>query len=202
MAWLLSNNNRNAYISVILSNIMEDNILDRLRDRIYDYYDRILKGERPPRGIPFFPAFKMENGILQWSGAIDIEWFYGMDDETYPGVSYLLGNVVKVETLKGKEEDYLGITVSTNNGIEMFEHYSEKGFRPIVIISYQRGLIANITELEKRKKHPNLGGKSPEEIIRINFDTFPLLMDKFLSSSKREYQIFYLEQSSEKPLLY
>jgi hypothetical protein len=168
--------------------------IEKLRKKIYQSYESFLSRERQEKIE--FPDFLDNGNLVFWSGNIEI------NDQTYPGKTYLVGEVVSRETLRGKNRDYSGLIVKTEEGIELFEHYSRRGFRPILVIPGNRGLLANISALERNADHPDLEGKSPQEVIKINFELFPVLIDKLASSSKEDYQVFYLRLLYENPLLY
>jgi len=163
-----------------------------LREKIYQGYDSLMKSREQQRII--FPKFSLEKNRVFWSD--DIE------DDEIRGKTYLFGRKVSKKKLGYGRKKYIGIVVDTQDGIELFEHYTDRKFRPIVTLPNNEGLIANLAQLEKNKTHEDLEGKTPKEIIKINFDIFPILMEKFNSSSKEDYYKFYVELSSENPLLY
>lgn len=161
---------------------------------ILDGYDFLLDGFKQSY-IRSFPIFLEKNGFVYLSD--DIE------DDVYKGTSYLKGKVVHRETLKGEDDAYNGLLVETvGDGIELFEHYTERNFRPMVIIPGNKGLVVDMTELNKRPNHPRLEGKTLDDVIRINLQVFPTLMDKLKTSSETDYQAFYLSIFSKEPLLY
>ena len=163
-----------------------------LRKEIYEDYDFLEFGKR--QRTFSFPEFKEQRGLVYWSGPID-------DKEELEGTSYFLGRIISREVID-IDNNYIGIVADTSQGIELFENYTGREFRPILIIPGDRGLIADLTELTKRANHTDLRGKSPEEIIRINFDAFPILMEKKKYSKHDDYLTFFLEKFGEEPILY
>ena len=161
---------------------MRKEFTSKLKAVIYREYNRLVaKGKQNPL---LFPEFKIEGNVLYWSGEIE--------DEEFNGKRYLLGEIIIIEKLRNIELSYSGYVIDSQKGIELFENYTERNLRSIVVIPLNKGLVADMNCLNRNKEHDDLESKTPEEIIKINFDLFPVLMRKFLNSSKTEYQAFYL----------
>jgi len=179
-----------------------DTAIVGLRKKIYTSYDALLKtGNQQQFG---FPIFYDTGDFIYYSQ--DIE-----DDEVdeidrIEGKSYLIGEVVSRESLGG--DDYKGIIVRTKpNGIELFENYSKRNFKPILLLPNKTGLIPNekglIADLTALEENPDkLEGCTPKEITGINFESFPLLKEKFEQLPKKEYQDFYKQRFSHLPLFF
>jgi len=162
--------------------------LSNMREEVYSSYRTLLRTGRQP-GVNFpTGGFLRKGGFVYLSDEIE--------DDEFEGKTYLHGRILYQERI-GK--DLLGLVVATDrNGIELFEHYTNRSFRPMLILPNDQGVIADKTALEKNLN--GLEGHSPEEIIGINFDLFPLLKCKHEQLSAKEYQKFYLDLYSKWPL--
>ena len=163
--------------------------INKLRNKIYKGYVDVLDGKKQ-RPIDFQEYFE-GRWILHYSG--DIE------DDIHKGKTYLSGKIKKnIDII----DNYKGIVVRTDEGIELFENYTGRRFRPMVIIPGDKGLIANLTELERRMGTEYLEEETPESLIETNFHYFPILMKKHNQLSVEDYKKFYLELSSKEPIFF
>ena len=168
-----------------------------LRGQVYRSYDNIIEGKR--QLDINFSDFLIKDDLVSWFGNIEDELYFGKD--------FFVGNVVEEQWKEGRTGSWRCLISETDNGIEIFEHYSKRGFLPFLVIPENKGLIANKTELRKKFNCDGLGergfgNRNLDELIKVNFNLFPILMDKLKSSSETEYQEFYLKLFSKYPLLY
>jgi|TARA_B100001971_G_scaffold204810_1_gene221404 hypothetical protein len=165
-----------------------------LKSRIYHGYENLLLG-RKQEEIQF-PEFLRYNNWVYCKDEIEDDVENEM--KKIKGITYL---VAKEISTKNIGEDSLGIiTYTGKEGIESFENYSARGFKPIFPIPEGKGLIANLTALESNPD--KLEGYTPNEIIKINFKEFPNLKQKFRELSKNDYLNYYGGKFGNLPLFF
>tara|TARA_Y100000310_G_C20650164_1_gene798951 strand:+ start:1355 stop:1864 length:510 start_codon:yes stop_codon:yes gene_type:complete len=161
----------------------------QVRELIYNSYDSLLNNQKQ-REIDFLDFCDVGDFIYY---SDDIE------DDEITGKSYFLGNVISRENIGG--EGNVGIITRTEpDGIDLFENYSGRNFKPILFIPDEKGLVANLTALEKNPD--KLEGYTPQEVIGLNFDYFPLLKGKHEQLSEEDYKKFYMDIFSKMPLFF
>ena len=165
--------------------------INELKDEAYRYYNDILK-MRNPKYLDF-PEFLDTGDFILCSDDIK--------DEDYKGKSYFAGKIIDRNFISKK--GHLGIVVrSEPKGINPFEEYSRKDIKPIFYLPEDRGIIANLTSLEKLEHDEILEGKSVEEVLNINFSFFPLMREKFDALESDQYAEWYLGKLCTEPILY
>ena len=164
--------------------------LEELRPRIYQGYENLLAG-REQEEIPY-PEFLRKG---RWIYCTD-----NIEDEKgeIKGKTYLAAEEISTENIG---EDSLGIIVRTGEeGVEAFETYSKRGFKPMFMMPESKGLVVNLTALESNPER--LRGYSPKEVVGINFSLFPLLKQKFKELPKDDYLNFYIGRYANLPLFF
>jgi len=165
--------------------------IEQLRLEVYNYYENLLKGMEVK--LPSVPNYLDLDDFVLCSQELE--------DPEFSGINYVAGKVVSRESIG--PENYQGIVIKSNlNGILPFEEFFERDIMPVFTIPSDRGLVINLSSLERNAGNKLLQGKSSEEIIKLNFDYFPLLLDKSKRLSAEEYREFYSRIYSENPIFY
>jgi len=174
----------NDYRNLSLSNLPE------IRRRVYDSYDSLLRtGTQPIISFPYFH----DNGERLYCSA-------QIDDKEFKGKTYLCGKIISKEYIG---EGLGGVILITEEegkeyGIELFEHYTQRSFKPLVC----RGetIIINKTALEKNPK--KLEGYTIEEVIGLNFELFPIIINNARQLSPAEDAMTYLKLWAKYPIFF
>ena len=164
---------------------------EKLKKDIYEGYMKLLEtGNQPPVD---FPSYLDNAGWIYCTGYLE--------DPEVRGKTYLAGKIVSRQKIS--QEGFQGITIRTDpDGIIPFEEYTQRGIRPVFVIPGDLGLVVNLDSLKANKNNPLMWGKSVEEIVKLNFACFPLLLDKSQELSEEDYRDFYGKIYSENPLFF
>lgn len=183
---------------------MEEKI-NALRNKIYEYYESMLLGEKtnsPKMDPDYFLPFKSIREGEEFYADLKNKVFCAnredliFDDREY--TTYVLGDVLE----RRKTENVENIVISTNtNGIVALEEYSGKDIKPAFTLPYYKGLVINLDTLEKKPSSPLLKGKSVQDVIDINFFYYDLLKSKSRELGHKYYS-YYEKKRSEEPLLF
>lgn len=160
----------------------------RLRESVYGSYEALVKTGSQSKVA--FPEYREQGEEVFMTDEIE--------DDEFDGNTYLAGKVVSREDIGA---GYTGVVIETEPwGIEMFEHFTGRGLRPLLFLPGEKGLVANITVL--RKNLSELEDRSPESVIGINFSAFPNLMAAKKRMPDEEYQEHYLRMFGKLPLFF